>query len=420
MRFCAGYGTLPGVAAKKKKKIEIKDLQGFKKLKEVLPLLADLRDVGCERDAAGNRELFFDQYVTLTLFQLMNPLLDSMRGLQQAVGLEKVAGTLGVGRFSLGSFSESVRVFEPELLKQVIDQLAKQLHPTGQDPRLAEVRQILTAVDGTVLNAMSTVASAWCASYCDGTSKHAWRLHAHFDILHMSPMDVELTDNRCSGKSDEKNVLRKKLAADHCYIMDRWFGQFTLLNEIKGIGSSYVCRMKENSVFEVMEERPVDEAAAKAGVLRDVVVKMGLSSKAADRPDHPIRIIILKATPHEKRGGRRGKTAGPGNKGTIVIATNLLQVSAEVIALIYGYRWTVEVFFRFLKQLLGCRHLLSTRREGIEIQMYCAVIVCLLINLWTKAKPNKRTLEMVAFYQMGLASEDELKRHIEGLQNTKA
>lgn len=408
------------MAAKTKKKIEIKDLQGFKKLKDVLPMLADLRDVGCERDSAGNRELFFDQYVTLVLFELMNPLLDSMRGLQQAVGLEKVADTLGVGRFSLGSFSESVRVFEPELLKQVIEQLAKRLHPTGHDPRLAEIKHILTAVDGTVLNAMSTIASAWCASYSDGTSKYAWRLHAHFDILHMSPTDVELTDNRCSGKSDEKNVLRKKLQADHCYIMDRWFGQFKLLNDINAIASSYVCRMKENSVFEVIDERPVNEAAAQAGVLRDVVVKMGLSSKPADRPDHPLRLIVLKATPHEKRGGRRGKTAGPGNKGTIVISTNLLEVSAEVIALVYEYRWTVEVFFRFLKQLLGCRHLLSTKREGIEIQMYCAVIVCLLINLWTKAKPTKRTLEMAAFYQMGLASEDELKRHIEGLQKTKA
>jgi len=408
------------LAAKKKNKIKEEDLQGFKKLKDILPLLAGLRDVGCARDSANNRELFFDQYVTLTLFQLMNPLLDSMRGLQQAVGLEKVADTLGVGRFSLGSFSESVRVYEPELLKQIIDQLAARLHPTGADPRLAEVKHLLTAVDGTVLNAMSTVASAWCASYSDGTSKYAWRLHTHFDILHMVPTDVELTDNRCSGKSDEKNVLRKKLKGDHCYIMDRWFGQFTLLNDINKIGSSYVCRIKENSVFEVIEERPVSAEAARAGVLRDVVVKMGMTSKAENRPDHPIRIIILKATPHEKRGGRRGKTAGPGNNGTIVIATNLLEVSAEVISLIYEYRWTIEVFFRFLKQLLGCRHLLSTRREGIEIQMYCAVIVCLLINLWTKAKPTKRTLEMVAFYQMGLASEDELKRHIEELQKVKA
>lgn len=407
------------MAAKKKKPVAEDQLQGFKKLKDLLPLLAGLHDSGCQRDLAGNRELFFDQYVTLVLFQLMNPLLDSMRGLQQAVGLEKVADTLGVGRFSLGSFSESVRVFEPQKLKAIVDQLAGRLHPTGADPRLAEVKHMLRAVDGTVLNAMSTVASAWCATYEDGTSKYAWRLHTHFDVVHGVPAEIELTDNRCSGKSDEKNVLRKKLAPDHCYIMDRWFGQFKLLNDINAIGSSYACRMKENSVFEVIEERPVSEAAAQAGVLRDVVAKMGLSSKAQNRPNHPIRLIVLKATPHVKRGGRRGKTAGPGNKGTIVISTNLLEVSAEVIALIYGYRWTIEVFFRFLKQLLGCRHLLSTKREGIEIQMYCAVIVCLLINLWTKAKPTKRTLEMAAFYQMGLASEDEMKRHIEGLQTTE-
>ena len=72
---------------------------------------------------------------------------------------------------------------------------------------------------------------------------------------------------------------------------------------------------------------------------------MGLSSKPADRPDHPIRIIVIEATPHAKRGGRRGKTAGPGNKGTIVIATNLLHVPAEIIALIYRHRWAIEIFF---------------------------------------------------------------------------
>ena len=56
-------------------------------------------------------------------------------------------------------------------------------------------------------------------------------------------------------------------------------------------------------------------------MVRDAVVTMGLSSKPDARPDHPIRIIVIEAEPHAKRGGRRGKTAGPGNKGTVVIAT---------------------------------------------------------------------------------------------------
>lgn len=52
--------------------------------------------------------------------------------------------------------------------------------------------------------------------------------------------------------------------------------------------------------------------------------------------------------------------------------------------------------------------------------MYCAVIACLLINLWTGAKPTKRTVEMLALYMMGVASEDEVLRHIAGLKKVNA
>jgi hypothetical protein len=61
-----------------------------------------------------------------------------------------------------------------------------------------------------------------------------------------------------------------------------------------------------------------------------------------------------------------------------------------------------------LKHLLGCRHLLSHHAEGIKIQTYCAIIACLLINLWTGRQPTKRTHEMLCYYLMGWADEDEL------------
>ena len=35
------------------------------------------------------------------------------------------------------------------------------------------------------------------------------------------------------------------------------------------------------------------------------------------------------------------------------------------------------IFFRFLKHLLGCRHLYFHSQNGIELQVYCAIIVCL-------------------------------------------
>ena len=106
--------------------------------------------------------------------------------------------------------------------------------------------------------------------------------------------------------------------------------------------------------------------------------------------------------------------------GTLRIATNLTDVPAEIIALIFSHRWAIEIFFRFFKHMLGCRHLLSRNQNGIEIQTYCAIIACLLISLWTGKKPTLRTYEMICFYFCGMADEDELIGHIEKLNSHAA
>ena len=104
----------------------------------------------------------------------------------------------------------------------------------------------------------------------------------------------------------------------------------------------------------------------------------------------------------------------------MLIVTNLLEVPAEVEALIYRYRWTIEIFFRFFKHVLGCRHLLSEDPVGIEIQTYCAIFACMLIRLWTGRKPTLRTYEMICHYFSGWADEEELLTHLAKLAPAKA
>ena len=151
-------------------------------------------------------------------------------------------------------------------------------------------------------------------------------------------------------------------------------------------------------------------------MLSDQVVSIGQRSKAAARPDHPIRLVCVKCSPHTSRSKYKGTSTGPSSDGVLRIATNLLDVPAEIIALLYAERWSIEIFFRFFKHLLGCRHLLSHRQNGIEIQAYCAIIACLLISLWTGRKPTKRTYEMICFYLCGMAEEDELLAHLQKLK----
>ena len=87
-----------------------------------------------------------------------------------------------------------------------------------------------------------------------------------------------------------------------------------------------------------------------------------------------------------------------------------------MIALIFKHRWAVEIFFRFFKHVLGCRHLISHNRNGIELQTYAAIIACMLIALWTGCKPTLRTYEMLCWYFTGMADEEELFAHIARLQ----
>ena len=77
---------------------------------------------------------------------------------------------------------------------------------------------------------------------------------------------------------------------------------------------------------------------------------------------------------------------------------------------------TLEIFFRFFKHVLGCRHLLSHCDNGIELQTYAAIIACLLIALWTGRKPTLSTYRMLNWYFTGWADEDELLAHIETLK----
>jgi len=179
--------------------------------------------------------------------------------------------------------------------------------------------------------------------------------------------------------------------------------------------SSYVCRLRDNSAYEVVEERTLTDADRAAGVLSDQVVRFA-NGKADVRPDHPLRLVCVRTSPHTSRGKYRGGSTGAGSDGVLRIATNLLDVPAEIVALIYRFRWTIEIFFRFFKHVLGCRHLLSHRPNGIEIQTYCAIIACLLISLWTGRKPTLRTYEMICFYFSGLASEAELLAHLTKLK----
>jgi hypothetical protein len=411
------------MAARKRHKPTERDIVGLKYFDQLAPLLQRLHDVGCESDRAGNRTLHFDNYCMLVLLFLFNPIVTSLRGLQQASELQNVQKKLGCPRTSLGSLSESVSCFEPERLQQIIAELGGQLEPLGRDSRLTDIRHTVMLVDASLLAALPRMAEASLLKSQTGSGLVKWRLHTHFEVDRHVPARIEVT-REGGGECDERAVLERTIESDRLYVMDRGYAKFTLFNRIVAAQSSYVCRIRDNSVYQIVEERPLTDADRAERVTQDVIVTMGEGSKKEARPDHPIRLITIACKPHRKQGrsqryARKGST-GPACDGVLRLATNLLDVPAEIIALLYHYRWTIEIFFCFFKQILGCRHLLSRSQNGIEIQTYCAIIACMLISLWTGKKPTLRTYEMICWYLIGMADLEELLAHIERLKKHAA
>jgi hypothetical protein len=249
----------------------------------------------------------------------------------------------------------------------------------------------------------------------DGSGMVKWRLHTHFEILRGVPTRIDVTPGG-GGPHGERAMLAATLQCDRLYVTDRGYEKFALFNQIVDVHSSYVCRLRDNSAWTVVEEKYRNDNAVLNEIISDEVVEFSKDSGL----NHQVRVICIRINPHTSRGKYRGGSSGVDSDGILRIATNLLDVPADVISLIFSRRWGVEIFFRFFKHILGCRHLLSHDENGIEIQTYCAIIACMLIALWTGKKPTLRTYEMICFYFTGLADEDELMAHIGKLKSQDA
>jgi hypothetical protein len=389
----------------KRHKIKESELQGFKYFNAISGMLESLHEAGCQTDRAGNRILHMDQYISLLLLHMFNPICTSLRSLQQASELKKVQKKLGVPRASLGSLSEASTVFDSWRMLEIIEQLGEQLKPISHHDKLKDLPGILTAVDGTLLKGLPKI--AW-ALWIDDEHK-AVKSHVHFEILKAVPVKATITD----GNANEKDVLAENLDAGRIYVLDRGYAKYGLLQEILDNNSSFVCRIRDNYICEVVEERPITADGEAAGVVRDRIVRLGGNARSV-QISGAVRVIEVKCRPHVKRmhTGR----GGPEQSEALAIATDMLDVEADVIALIFRHRWTIEIFFRFYKHILGCRHLLSYNQNGIELQTYVAILACMLISLWTGRKPTLRTYEMLCWYFTGMADEEELLSHIQRLQ----
>jgi len=398
-----------------KTEADLDKLVGWKCVKGVGKLLAHLHE---HRDCP-NRQLHYDQYAALLLFYFFNATVTSLRDLKKLTEFKKFRRKLGVKCTSLGSLSEASQVFDPELLGEIFKGLADKAAAADAPsrPQGFPADLDLIATDGSIIEALPRMVWAlWLRKQHNGV-----RLHLDFDVLKGIPVGAEITTARTS----ETARLKKRLEKGRLYVYDRGLADYGLFEAVIDAGSSFVGRVQQNAVYKIVEERGVTAEAAAAGVEFDRVVKLGgkVSGRKLSRTVRIVKAVVRNAPTKSlkyprKRVASKKTFRTSSDTHELLLVTDRLDLSAELIVLLYKYRWHVELFFKWLKCVMGCRHLVAESEDGVKMQVYAALIAGLLIVLWTKRKPTKQTYLTLQFYFLGWVSDEELEEHLSGLKKS--
>jgi hypothetical protein len=340
------------------------------------------------------RLLDLASYLSLFLFGLLNPVVRTMRGLCAASDLERVQQEICRRHVSLGSFSEAQGLLDPLLLERVFSELASQVGAATAQGAARRTWEWM-ARDGSVFRALPRMHWALSGSGRGGDS-HAVKLHLNLHLLEDKPVRAQMRP----AKQCERAVWREQWQAGDAYVGDRYFGEnYQVLGQLMDRGCAFVIRLKEQAVITVEEELPVSPTDRLAGVVRQAWVRLGAQ---VARRSRRVRVVWVEAEGH-----------------ALLLVTNLEPeaLPAGEVALLYRQRWQVELFFRWIKCILGCRHWLAESPAGVTIQLYLALIAALLLQLYTGQRPTRRMMELIQFYLVGMIGLEELWAGLERERN---
>jgi hypothetical protein len=369
----------------------------------------------------GNRTFTIHDYLGFILLGLYVPTTDTLRGLCRASELELFKQRYRCPTMDLASVSKAQAHVPEELLLPIIDQLAAEVRsqarlsvgnagPAAHSPPPCDAaafgRHMLRVVDSSVFAALPKMTWALFGAgrkRNDGRKTASVRFHVSFDPIDLCPLACAVTSAAVDEKRKWKDIRRAPSAdsgdmpRSSVEVGDRNFGSnYTLLSQLTEGRINFVVRIKESSHMEIVGDLALTEEQTAAGIRRHAWVRLGSGRKS--RNHHLARVIWLE---------RPGKV--------ILLATNLAceDAGASMVAEMYRQRWQIELFFWWLKKIMGVGHWFAQSEKGVRIQLYLVMILALLLQLKIGARPTKRMIELLHFHAQGLVGETAL---IEGLK----
>ena len=230
---------------------------------------------------------------------------------------------------------------------------------------LRSIKGNVYAVDSSTVDLCLEV--FWWAKF--RKHKAAVKLHTLFDVKAAIPTFIDITD----GLTHDINFLDQLIyEAEAFYVMDKGYVDFERLYLIHQAEAFFVTRAKENMNYRRIYSAPVNK---KKGVKCDQTIMLNNFYSVKDYPEKFRRIKYYDAETDNE----------------FVFITNNFRISALQIALLYKHRWSIELFFKWIKQHLRIKTFWGYSENAVRIQLYSAIIAYLTIAIMKEKMKLKQT-----------------------------
>jgi hypothetical protein len=310
-----------------------------------------VKETGAEYRAKGLSS--WSQFVAMLFCQLgrAHSLREIEGGLKSCEGKLAHLGIEAPARSSL-SYANSHRPWE--LFEKVFYGLYGIVAAKAVGKKKFRFKNKLVSLDSTVIDL--------CLSLYDWAkfrrTKGAVKLHLVLDHDGYLPCFGLITDGKVA---DVKAAHQMHFAPGTIVVDDRGYNDYRLFAYWTASGVFFVTRMKNNALFEVVEERAVPQ---NRNILKDQIVRL-TGPGASDKCPHRLR---------------RVEAVREDTGEVLVFLTNHLGLGASTVAAIYKDRWQIELFFKTLKQNLKIKTFVGTSANAVKTQIWTALIAMLLLR----------------------------------------
>ena len=334
-----------------------------------------------------NRTLHYDELLAALLLAFYQPADRSLRLMDDLSAGEQARQFLPGGRTPRSTLSDALASFDPKALEPLVRSLARRLPGLSRsDGDLHALLKRIVAADGSLFTVPADVLWAIALTRSNGKLGRQIRLNLQLDVLHFMPTCFDLSG---AGDGSESAAFARGLVGGVIYLFDRNFVDFAFLRAVLDKRSDFVVRLKRDTKFVAVQERPLTEQDRAAGVLCDRVGHVPGSAGCPGFEQRLFREVVV-------WDGR--------NRKEVRLLTTLLDAPAHVIGKLYRHRWMIELFFRWLKCVAKFEHLFSHNANGIAIQLYVAVIAVLLTYLRTGQRPGVYEFHCLSWVARGAMS----------------